>query len=132
MEAALSFADYQKALADGKLLGLRCKGCGECMVPPQAACSECGSRDLTVEEVEKSGTVQTFTVIRVAAEGMEAPFVTAMVELECGAWAMGNVDMDPDSANMDLIGKKVGVSSREVPGDKYALGDIQTLVFNLA
>ncbi len=132
MSTELTFRQYQDGLADHIFLGLRCDTCGSCTVPPQKVCRNCGGSDLQVEELEKSGFIRTFTVIRVAAEGMNPPFVVAMVETSSGAWVMGNlIDIDPDDANMALIGRKVAIGSHLVKGDVYACGDIHSLRFTL-
>ncbi len=132
MTVELTFREYQDGLEQGKLLGLYCGECGAVTVPPQAVCSECGSRKLKIGEVEKKGIIKTFTVIRIAAEGMTPPFIIAMVETYSGAWVMGNIiDMDADSADMDLMGKEVIIDSRQVKGDVYSYGDIHSIVFKL-
>ncbi|MEW5735674.1 MAG: Zn-ribbon domain-containing OB-fold protein [Thermodesulfobacteriota bacterium] len=127
----LSFETYQQGLSEGRLLCARCQACGRRYLPPQAVCPDCGG-GLSAEEVEKRGTIRTFTVIRVPPEGMEAPYIVAMVELSCGAWALGNLTgVSADAAGMDLIGGSVAVDSRVVPADKYAAGDLRVLSFTL-
>jgi uncharacterized OB-fold protein len=59
------------------------------------------------------GTLRTFTVIRVAPEGMKPPYIVAMVELDEGPWAIGNlVDIAPDEADIGLMGRRVRLGSR--------------------
>jgi uncharacterized OB-fold protein len=59
--------------------------------------------------------------------------VVAMAEIDEGAWVMGNlVDINPDDADMSLIGKKVRLGSRIVKGDKYSGGDSRVVTFSLA
>ncbi len=132
METKLTFEEYQKGLSENKLLGLLCADCGAYTVPPQAVCRKCGSRNLKVEEITKRGVIKTFTVIRTAAEGFTPPFVVAMAETDDKACVVGNViGIDPDKADMGLIGKKVEIGSRLVKGDLYAYGDIWTLTFTV-
>lgn len=128
-----TFVDYQKALAEGKLLCSSCQKCNECAIPPRIVCKSCGSRDLTITEAKKEGVIQTFTVIRIAPLGFNAPYIVAMVETACGAWVMGNLlGVEPDKADMDLIGKKVSILSHVTPADTYSIGDIHTLAFELS
>lgn len=132
MSMELTFRKYQDGLAKDLFLGLVCNACGAYTVPPQKVCRNCGGRALRVVELEKSGFVRTFTVIRVAAEGMKPPFVVAMVETTSGAWVMGNLTgIDPEAVNMSLIGREVVLSSHLVKGDAYAGGDIRVLCFSL-
>ena len=77
----------------------------------------------------------TFTQVNVAPEGREneVPYVIALVELEEGAWIMGNlIDIDPDKATMDLMGKEVKVGFRVFPGDKYSPGNQPRPLFSFA
>ncbi len=133
MNSGLTFTQYQTALAEGRLMALRCDKCGSHTLPPQGVCRQCGESGLSPVEIDKKGTIKTFTVIRVAAEGLTPPFIVALVETASGAWAMGNlIGMEPDAADMSLIGKSVSIESQVVPGDTYALGDIRALTFKMA
>jgi uncharacterized OB-fold protein len=95
-------------------------------------CRDCGGKDLEVTEIKGEGIIRTFTVVRVAPEGMKPPYVVAMVELDEGAWTVGNlVDMNPDEADMGLIGKKVRLGSQVVKGDPTSEEDFHVLTFTL-
>jgi uncharacterized protein len=132
MEMKLTFEKYQEGLSNNKLLGLLCEKCGTYTVPPQAVCRKCQSADLSVKEITKSGIIKTFTVIRTAAEGFNPPFIVAMVETKEKAWIVGNViGIDPNKADMDIIGKKVEISAQSVKGDTYSNGDIWTPTFKI-
>ena len=132
MEYKLTFEQYQQGLNDGKFLGLKCENCGTYIFPSQGVCSDCGSEKLEVTEIKGEGTIQTFTVIRVAPEGMTPPYIVAMVELEEGSWVTGNVvDMNPDEADMSLIGQKVKLGSRVAQEGADSEIDLHALTFSL-
>jgi uncharacterized OB-fold protein len=132
MNAEYTFEDYQKKLAQDKFMGLSCADCNAVTTPPQAVCCKCGSKDLSAKELSKSAILKTFTVIRVAPEGMNPPYIIALAETDEGPWVMGNlIGIDPEKTDMDLIGKKVSISSQVVKGDIYAIGDIRSLTFRL-
>jgi uncharacterized OB-fold protein len=135
MEHKLKFKDYNEALKQNKLLGLKCKQCGQISANPRIACAKCGSTDLEIIELKGKGKIQTFTSIFVAPEGRESecPYVVTLVELEEGPWIMGNLlGIDPKEATLDIIGKKVKMSSTGVfSGDKYSAGDIARPLFSL-
>jgi uncharacterized OB-fold protein len=134
MEHKLIFKDYNEALKQNKLLGLKCRACGAITVPPKMVCRQCASPDMAVIELKGSGKVLTFTTVFVAAEGREAevPYVIVMVQLEDGPWMMGNLEgIDPKQASMELIGKKVKMSNKIFPGDKYSAGESARPVFSL-
>jgi uncharacterized OB-fold protein len=134
MEYKLLFKDYNEALKQGKLLGLKCQACGAINAPPKMACRKCASLDLSVIELDGSGTILTFTTVYVAAEGREAevPYVIVMVALDDGPWLMGNLEgIDLKTASMELIGKKVKMGSKVFAGDKYSAGESARPVFSL-
>jgi uncharacterized OB-fold protein len=108
MDYPLTIAQYQQALGEGKLLGLYCENCGAFTVPPLGVCRSCGGLKLSPTEIKGQGIIRTFTVIRVAPEGIPAPYILAMVELVQGSWVIGRIiGLEPDQAGMGLIGQKV-------------------------
>ena len=131
MEYKLTAKMFTEALKESKLLGLKCNKCGAYTVPPKKVCMECTSEDLEVFELSGKGQIQTFTVIRVPPEGFEAPYIVGMAELDEGPWIMGNiVDVDPDEATMDLIGMRVKLGHKVLPGDKFSAGEMVAVTFS--
>jgi len=132
MDYKLTFDQYQQGLEKGKFLGLKCNGCKAVTFPPMAVCRGCNGTDLEITEMAGRGTLRTFTVIRVAPEGMSPPYVVAMAETDEGAWVMGNiVDINPGDADMGLIGKRIIFGSHIVKGDIYSTGDSRVITFTL-
>jgi hypothetical protein len=132
MDYTLTYNKYQEGLEQGKFLGLKCKRCNAVTFPPMAVCRECSGTDCTVAEMKGEGTLKTFTVIRVAPEGMRPPYVVAMAELDEGPWVLGNlVDMIPDKADMGLIGKRVKLGTQIAKGDAYSKKDSRVITFSL-
>ncbi len=132
MEQKLYFNDYNEALKQDKILGLKCKDCGALTVPPKMACRQCAGMDLEVVEVKGSGKIRTFTTVFVGAEGRESevPYVLAVVELDEGPWLMGNLEgIDPKTASMEIIGKRVKMGHKIFSGDKYSAGEAARPVF---
>lgn len=134
MEHKLTFKDYNEALKQNRLLGLRCQECGAITVPPKMVCGKCASLDLDIVELKGQGKIQTFTTVYVAPEGRqgEVPYIIVLVELDEGPWIMGNLtDIDPGQATMELIGRRVILGHQVFPGDKYSAGDSARPVFSL-
>ena len=134
MEQKLYFKDYNEALKQNRILGLKCKACSALTVPPKMACRQCGSFDMEVVEVKTTGKIRTFTTVFVGAEGRESevPYILVIVELDEGPWLMGNLDgIDPKTAFMELIGKKVTMGNKIFTGDKYSAGEAARPVFKL-
>ena len=135
MEHKLIFKDYNEALQQNRLLGLKCRSCGAITVPPKIACRQCAGSELDVTVVKGSGKIRTFTTVNVAADGREdeMPYTIVMVELEEGPWLMGNLEgIDPQAASMELIGKRVKMTHRVFPGDNYSAGESSRPVFRPA
>ena len=135
MEYKLTFKDFNEALKENKLLGLKCQACGTINVPPKMVCRQCTSPDMEIVELKGTGNIQTFTTVNVASEGRESecPYTIVLVELDEGPWIMGNLgDIDPAEATMELIGKKVKMEHKVFPGDKYSAGDMARPLFSFA
>ena len=135
MEHKIIFKDYNEALKQNKLLGLKCRSCNAITVPPKMVCRQCASPDMEVVEMKGNGKIRTFTTAYVAAEGREdeVPYVIVMVELDEGPWIMGNLDgIDPTTATTELIGKKVKMGNKVFAGDKYSAGEGASPLFSLA
>jgi len=134
MEYKLTFKDYNKALKQDKLLGLKCNDCGTITCPPMMVCGECASTNHEIVQLSGKGKIATFTTSFIAAEGREneVPYTIVMVELDEGPWIMGNlVSMDTKKVTMDVIGKPVQFGNRVYPGDKYSNGDMARPAFSL-
>ncbi len=134
MEYKLSFKEFNEALKENKLLGLKCRECGAITVPPKMTCQKCTSPDMEIVELKGKGKIRTFTTVNVAPEGREdeIPYTILLVELDEGPWIMGNLDgTDPTTATMGLIGKRVAMGHKVFPGDKYSAGDGASPLFTL-
>ena len=130
----LIFKDYNEALKQNKLLGLKCQACGAVTVPPKMVCRQCTGPDMEIVELKGTGKIRTFTTVYVAAEGREneVPYIIVMVQLDEGPWIMGNLDgTDPKQATMELIGKRVKMGHKVFPGDKYSAGEGARPLFSL-
>jgi uncharacterized OB-fold protein len=97
---------FWQGLADGRLLGARCRACGEIADFPRGFCPSCWSDD--VEDVELSGraTVYSYSVVHVNPVPPFAdlvPYVAALVDLEEGPrLATRLVDIDPESVSIGM------------------------------
>jgi uncharacterized OB-fold protein len=134
MEYKLIFKDYNEALKQNRLLGLKCQACGAITVPPKMVCRQCTSPDMEIVELRGTGKIRSFTTVYVASEGREdeVPYTIVLVELDDGPWIMGNLgDIDPTQATMELIGRKVKMGHKVFPGDKYSAGESARPLFSL-
>lgn len=115
MEHKLNFETYNNALKQDKLLGLKCRECSTITTPPKMACRHCASPNMEVVTLSGKGTIQSFTTVYVAPEGLQkqSPYTVLLVELDEGPWLMGNLSgVNPEKTTMELIGKKVKLGHR--------------------
>jgi len=64
----LTVQNYIDSLKNGKILGSKCKKCGNRMIPLKPVCSKCGSFDVEEFETKGKGIIRSFTIIFVAPE----------------------------------------------------------------
>jgi uncharacterized protein len=79
-------AKFVDLLAEGKIEGTACKGCGSRFFPPRADCAKCFSKDMDWFEMPKIGTLETFTTAYYAPFGFETdpPYTMGVVNFEGG------------------------------------------------
>jgi len=83
---------FEEARA-GRLTGIRCARCGGLSLPPKEFCPVCQQRQWEPVPLSGSGTVSSFTVIRIPPRGRlpEAPYAVAVVKLDEGVSLLGRV-----------------------------------------
>ncbi len=79
---------FEQYLAEQRLMGCRCGGCGRLAVPPRAICAGCGGAEMSWEAVAQTGTLAAFTSIAIgpphmAEEGHDRdhPYCCGVIEL---------------------------------------------------
>lgn len=118
--SSVTLAGFFEGVRDGKLVGLRCRACGAVTVPPKAFC-QCGKRDWETLPLSGNGTVESYTVIRVAPRKFtgEAPYAIAAVRLAEGVSLLGRVTDVP----VDEVAVGMAVRFRPlVTDDRAAIG----------
>ena len=83
---------FEEARA-GRLTAIRCAECGALALPPKEFCPSCQERKWEPEALSGTGTVVSFTVIRIPPRGRggEAPYAVAVVKLDEGVSLVGRV-----------------------------------------
>jgi uncharacterized protein len=92
----------------------KCKKCGEVSFPPRLVCPNCKSNEFETVRLSEEGTLQTFTIIRVASEtfSLQTPFAVGIVELNDGVKITTQIaDVNFDDLK---IGKKVKIIFRKI------------------
>lgn len=95
----------------------RCSGCGKVFFPPRLVCNACRGREFTQVTLPQAGTLETFTIIRVAPTGFEdqAPYAVGVVRLG------DNLKVTAQVVDCDLetlaTGQKLRLEFRKVQQD---------------
>jgi len=97
-----------------RLEAARCTECGLNTFPPRLICPGCGSTDFEKAKLPDTGTILTYTVIRVAPSQFvdEAPYAVGIVELEGGTRITTQITDIP--LDQIAIGQKVKVEFRRI------------------
>ena len=133
MEYKLTFSEYNKAIKENHLLGLKCHDCGTINVTPRITCRKCAGTFMEVVELTGRGMIKTFTVVYVAsgARQEKSPPIVVLVELDEGPWIMGNLGgFDFHMASIELIGKRVKMGDN-TPKDSDSLKEESVPLFIL-
>ena len=102
-------AGVSEFLAEGRLVGSRCRSCGRQSFPPRADCAACLGAEFEFVEVEPRGHLLTFTRIAAAPAGFEelAPYTLGVLELTDGgrllAWLGESIDPENVEIGMPLL-----------------------------
>jgi uncharacterized OB-fold protein len=111
---------FEEARA-GRLSGIRCGGCGELAIPPKEFCSTCQKRDWHPVPLAGTGTVVSYTIIRVAPRGRggEVPYAVVVVKLDEGVSLLGravDIPFEALKAGLPVRFRPVEIESQTVVG----------------
>ena len=92
-EPVITLKNFFERAREGQLTGIRCTACGEIAIPPKEFCASCGKRAWEPVTLSGEGTIDSFTVIRVAPRRFagDAPYAIAHVRLAEGPGMLGRV-----------------------------------------
>ena len=82
---------YAYLVEEKRLMGVRCRSCGELSAVPRPICARCHGRDMEWHELSGRGKLSTFTCISIVpvamgkrGYGRDNPYCTGIVTLEEG------------------------------------------------
>jgi uncharacterized protein len=97
---------YLRGLAEGRLVGQRCRVCGRVYIPPRGTCPADGVPMAGEVELPDTGTVTTFCVVNVGYPGQRVspPYVAAAVLLDGADIAFSHLILgcDPEQVRMGM------------------------------
>lgn len=103
-----------------RLEAARCTQCGNISFPPRRVCPQCRSRSFQAVRLPDEGTLETFTVIRVASDkfSKQVPYVVGIVRFEDGTAVTTQIaDVDPDELR---AGQKVKLVFRRIQEESHS------------
>lgn len=106
---------FHQHLAEGRLMGVRCKSCGAVYLPPRPLCPACYEDAMEWVELSGEGTLTGFTSIYTGLSAMiqagynrEKPYCTGVVRLQEGPAISGQIlDVDATHPESIMIGTQV-------------------------
>jgi uncharacterized OB-fold protein len=92
---------------------VQCNACKHVFFPPRLICP-CGSREFSPVKMKRTGSVKTFTIIRVPPSQFkdESPYAIGIIELEGGGKITAQI-VDCDFQNIS-IGMQVRLEFRRI------------------
>lgn len=94
-----------------RMVGSVCKGCNRLYFPQKRICPECGGSEFSERQLSGKGRVESWTVIRTAPTGFEAPYVVGVIRLEEGPLFTAQICSPVESVE---IGKPVKATLRRL------------------
>ncbi len=114
------------ALANGELLGTKCKECGFTTANPKLSCQQCGAETEWVK-LPKKGRIHAFTVCHFGGEDFldQIPYILGLIEFDGVDTLLLSriIGLEPEEATLDWIGLDVKAKfvrlSKLSPTDVY-------------
>jgi len=122
-EKLITIQSYLEYIASKKLMGSKCKKCGEMYVPPRKLCIKCNTADSEWIEMSGKGKLAAFSCIGVGTTflankgySMKKPYCFSVIKLDEGPMVSGQLigvdELKPDTINIEM---PVKVSYIETP-----------------
>ena len=108
----------------GRLLGSRCKSCGQLYFPPAVLCYECLKEEMETVPLNRKGKLVAYTISYMASIHFEPPYAVGWIELPEGVHVFaplkgGEEDLKV-GMDMELIIEKLwDEDGKEVIGYKF-------------
>ena len=80
----------------------RCSYCKASFLGKRSVCSKCGCRDtLKPQKTAKTGKLYSFSIVYRSYPGVQVPYISAIVDLDCGTSIKGNlIGVKPEPKNI--------------------------------
>ncbi len=110
--------DFIDHLEQGKVMGSRCKDCGEMFFPPRADCCKCLTSNMEWFEVAGPGKLVTYSRLKYAPVGFEEDLPYSIAVLDYGAYKVFGRIADDVSEDDIKIGMEMTTKVNTPAEDK--------------
>lgn len=93
---------FNDHISQGRLMGNRCRNCGEYHIPPRQICSKCGSQQLEWHEFKGGGVLEAVTLNRAPSTSFKAR----------GPYSVGIVRLDEGPSISGLLAEEIPIGTR--------------------
>jgi uncharacterized OB-fold protein len=102
--AGAASSRFLTAIAEGRIVGQRCPGCGKVYVPPRGSCPTCAVATRDEVQVADRGTVTTFCIVNLpfAGQAIKPPFAAAAILLDGADIAMSHLLQEVDAVDVRM------------------------------
>jgi uncharacterized protein len=112
----IPLVDYLVLDDEPHLVAHECTNCGARYFDRRSACANCSRQAFRDVQIERTGTLRTFTIVSFAAEGVQVPFVAGVVDCDGTSVRANVVNVPPDPEHVTL-GMKVRLTTVPVGAD---------------
>ena len=124
-KVAVKEGTFIEDLEGGRLLGSKCKSCGQIFFPKSSLCFSCFSEDTEEIVLSRKGKLYTFTIGRMASMNFQPPYAIGLIEMPEGIRIMAPLkwsEGDPLKVGMEMevvIEKLWQEKDKEIIGYKF-------------
>jgi len=108
--------DYLVLGDDPHLVAQECTSCGARFFDRRNACAACSATEFRPARVATQSEVRSFTIVSMAAPGIDVPFVASIVDCD-GTSVRGNIVNTPPDPEHVTLGMKVRLATVPVGSD---------------
>jgi uncharacterized OB-fold protein len=116
MSTQIPLVDYLVLGNQPHLVAHECTSCGARYFDRRNACASCFATEFRDMKVPTEGTVRTFTIVALAAPGIQVPFVSAVIDCD-GTSVRGNIINTPPDPEHVTLGMKVRLATTSLGTD---------------
>ncbi|MBC7858168.1 MAG: OB-fold domain-containing protein [Burkholderiaceae bacterium] len=116
MAKNIPLVEYLALDPEPHLVAHECTACGARYFDRRNACANCFATDFRGVSVATTGELRAFTIVSLAAPGIDVPFVAGVIDCEGTSVRANVVNVEPDADHVH-VGMKVKLATQVVGTD---------------